>query len=159
VPFGLTFVIEYDRYVLAKDSASLCHLPTLDGETALNIPGLTRVPGWDILAAVLPLSAVKAAGAKDADFSAYFDFSRTGSDLTVRSRRPGDRFQPLGMTGVKKLNRFMIDARIPQSWRRRVPVVASPAQIIWVVGYRVDGRVRVAGATSKVLRVDFKPTS
>jgi len=156
LPFGLNFAIEYDRYVLAKDSAALCPLPPLDGETALDVPGLTRVPGWTIKADVLSPAEMAVAGVKDADFAAYFDFSRAGSDLTVRSRRPGDRFQPLGMTGVKKLNRFMIDARIPQSWRRRVPVVASPAHIIWVVGYRIDARARVAAAASKVLRLEFK---
>jgi tRNA(Ile)-lysidine synthase len=157
LPFGLTFAIEYDRYVLAKDSASLCPLHPLENETALTIPGQTRLPGWTIEAAVLSPSDVKVAPADDAGFAAYFDFSRTGSALTVRSRRPGDRFQPLGMNGSRKLNRFMMDARIPQSWRRRIPVVASPEQIIWLVGWRISEQVKVTGATKKVLRLEFRP--
>ena len=156
LPFGITLTVEYDRFVLAKDSVSLCPFPPLESETALNIPGLTRLPGWNIEAAVLSPSEVKFTEAKDTGFSAYFDFARTGRDLSVRSRRPGDRFQPLGMDGVKKLNRFMIDARVPRSWRRRVPVVVSPAQIVWVVGCRIDERVKVTGATSKVLRLVFR---
>jgi tRNA(Ile)-lysidine synthase len=156
LPSGLSFTIESDRYVLGANPLSLCPFPPLEGEIALNIPGTTHLPGWNITAAVLSPSAVEVNEAKD-DFSAYFDFDRTGSDLSVRSRRPGDRFQPLGLSRRKKLNVFMIDARVPQSWRQRVPVVVSPQQIIWVVGYRIDDRVKVGRATLKVLRLDFKP--
>ena len=156
LPFGLNFTIEYDRFVLARDTASLCPFPALENEIALNIPGKTRVPEWNIEASVLSPSEVKAREGKSIDFSAYFDFDRTGSRLTVRSRRPGDRFQPLGMGGLKKLNQFMIDARIPQQWRRCVPIVASTEQIIWVVGWRIDERTKVTDRTLKALRLEFK---
>jgi tRNA(Ile)-lysidine synthase len=155
LPFGLSFTIEYDRYLLAKDSSSLCPFPSLGEEIPLNIPGKTHFPGWAVTAALLSPSDVKSGEAKSDIFSAYFDFTRTGSNLTVRSRRPGDRFQPLGMVSVKRLNRFMIDAWIPQSWRGRIPIVASPEQIIWIVGYRIDERVKVTNATLKVLRLEF----
>jgi tRNA(Ile)-lysidine synthase len=157
LPFGLNFAIEYDRFVLAPDSLSLCPWPPLEDETALHIPGLTRIPGWTIEAEIVPAPGVESIKGKNADFSACFDYDRTGSRLIVRSRRPGDRFQPLGMPQPKKLNRFMIDARIPQSWRRRVPVVASPERIIWVVGWRIDELARVTGGTLKVLRLEFRP--
>jgi len=61
------------------------------------------------------------------------------------------------MAGLKKLNRFMIDARVPRSWRRFIPIVASPEQIIWVVGYHIDERVKVTGSTLKVLHLEFRP--
>jgi tRNA(Ile)-lysidine synthase len=154
LPFGLTFAIEYDRYVLVKDFASVCPYPPLDDAAALKIPGLTRLPGWTVQAKVLSPSEV---ALNAGDFTAYLDFTRAGSRLFVRAPRPGDRFQPLGMTGLKKLNRFMIDARIPRSWRRFIPVVVSPAHIVWVVGYRIDARVRVTVATLKVLSLEFMP--
>jgi tRNA(Ile)-lysidine synthase len=155
LPFGLSFIIEYDRYILTKTPESLCPLPPLENEIALNIPGRTRLAGWNVEAVLLPLSVVKAGEVKNEDFSAYFDFDRTGGRLSVRSRRPGDRFQPPGMGRPKKLNRFMMDARIPQLWRRHVPIVASPQQVIWVVGRRIDGRVKVTGATSRILHLEF----
>ncbi len=156
LPSGLSFIIEYDKFILSKDTASLCPFPAIAGETTLNVPGFTRLPGWDIEASVL--SPSEYGEEKGGNFSACFDFDRAGSGLIVRSRRPGDRFQPLGMKQPKKLNEFMIDARIPQQWRRRVPVVALPERIIWVVGYRIDDRARVTSATSKVLRLIFKQT-
>jgi len=155
LPFGLNFTIEYDRYVLAKNTLSLCPFPALENEIALNIPGKTCIPGWNIEAVLLSPPEVKAKEGETADFSAYFDFGRTGNRLTVRSRRPGDRFQPLGMGQSKKLNQFMIDARIPQQWRQRVPIVASAEKIIWVVGWRIDERVKITGRTSKALRLEF----
>lgn len=156
LPFGLSFTIEYDRYVLTKGSSSLCPFPVLGEEIPLNVPGETIASGWNIKAVVLSPSEVKAAGIKHDAFSACFDFDRTGRRLSVHTRRQGERFQPLGMDGVKKLNRFMIDARIPQSWRGRIPVVASPQQIIWVVGYRIDERVKITNTTLKVLRLEFR---
>jgi tRNA(Ile)-lysidine synthase len=156
LPFGLSFIVEYDRYILTRTPGSLCPLPPLENEITLNIPGQARLSGWNVEATLLPASVVEAVDAKTKKFSAYFDFSRTGDRLSVRPRRPGDRFQPLGMEQPKKLNRFMIDARIPQLWRRLVPVVASPEQVIWVVGHRIDERVKVTGATSKVLHLEFR---
>ncbi len=156
LPGGLSFTIEYDRYVLSPDSSSLCPFPILQSESALNIPGLTRVPDWDIDAILLTPSEAMNPGEKADDFTAFFDYGVTGDNLTVRRRRPGDRFQPLGMGQPKKLNQFMIDARIPRGWRQRIPVVVSPGQIVWVVGWRIDERVKVRPDTKIVLRLDFK---
>jgi hypothetical protein len=33
--------------------------------------------------------------------------------------------------------------------------VASPEQVVWVVGWRIDERVKVTAATRKVLRLSF----
>jgi tRNA(Ile)-lysidine synthase len=61
------------------------------------------------------------------------------------------------MSQTKKLNEYMIDAKIPRLWRKRIPVVCSPEQIIWVVGWRTDDRVKVTEETGKVLRLRFTP--
>ena len=86
-------------------------------------------------------------------FTAYFDLDKTGDKLIVRPRKRGDRFQPLGLSQPKKLGEFMIDAKIPRVWRGRVPVVSSPEHILWLVGWRIDERVKVTDNTKKVLRL------
>lgn len=93
---------------------------------------------------------------EDDDFVAYLDLDKAGNELKIRHRKPGDRFQPLGMTETKKLNEFMIDSKIPRSWRGRIPVVYSPTQILWLTGYRIDDRVKVNKETKKVLRLECK---
>ena len=153
LPEGLTFSIEYDRYLLGRDSAALSPFPVLGAEFTLKIPGETKLPGGRIAAKIIERAEMKE---KDDGFTAYLDLAKTGSNLIVRTRQSGDRFQPLGMSQPKKLNEFMIDSKIPSAWRGRIPLVCSPGQIIWVVGWRIDERVRVAEETKKVLRLEFK---
>jgi tRNA(Ile)-lysidine synthase len=152
LPGGLIFATGYDKYQLATDINDLSPLPPLEGETRLNIPGQTGFSGWKIEANIINPQEITE---KD-DFTAYFDLSKTGDELIVRPRRRGDRFQPLGLHQIKKLGEFMIDARISKAWRKDIPVVCSPQQILWVVGWRIDERVKVTGKTKRVLRLEFR---
>ncbi|MBI2830641.1 MAG: tRNA lysidine(34) synthetase TilS [Chloroflexi bacterium] len=156
LPFGLIFSIEYERYLLTTDPAALSPFPTLEGEFTLKVPGETILPGWRIEAAIVEPAKAKEKGSKDEAFTAYLDLTKAGDRLTVRGRKSGDRFQPLGMDQTKKLSQFMIDARIPHAWRDRIPIIYSPEQIIWVVGWRIDERVKVTNGTEKVLCLEFK---
>jgi len=153
LPGGLVFSIEYDRYLLAPGPAALSPLPVLETEFPLKIPGETCLSGWRIEATIISSEAIQ----DDAGgYKAYLDLDKTGDKLTVRTRRPGDRFQPLGMSQPKKLGEFMIDSKIPQSWRQRIPLVCSPQHILWVVGWRIDDRVKVTASTKQVLHLEFK---
>jgi tRNA(Ile)-lysidine synthase len=154
LPSGLKFVIEYDRYLLGQDPAVLSPFPPLEGELPLSIPGRTVLPGWQVEASIADREPPAETG--DA-LTACFDRNKTGDRLFIRSRKRGDRFQPLGMSQTKKLNEFMIDRKIPRLWRQRIPVVCSPEQIIWVVGARIDNRVKVTDDTRQVLRLKFRP--
>jgi len=151
LPGGLTFAIEYERYLLTPDLSALSPLPKLEGEFPLNIPGETRLPGWRVEAAIVEREEMS----ETDDFTAYFDPAKIGEKLTVRARKRGDRFQPLGLAQPKKLGEFMIDAKIPQAWRGRVPLVCSKEQILWVVGWRLDERAKVGAETKRVLRLEF----
>ncbi|HEY78306.1 MAG TPA: tRNA lysidine(34) synthetase TilS [Dehalococcoidia bacterium] len=153
LPLGLTFAIEYDRFLIGRDTTALCPFPVLDADAPLKVPGETRLPGWRVRTTVMSPKAITS----DTDgFQAYLDLDRSGTGLVVRRRRPGDRFQPLGMSQPKKLNEFMIDARIPRHWRPRIPIVSSSAGILWVVGWRIDERVKVTAATRRVLDIEFE---
>ncbi|MEA1958462.1 MAG: tRNA lysidine(34) synthetase TilS, partial [Chloroflexota bacterium] len=61
-----------------------------------------------------------------------------------------------GMGTPKRLQDFMVDAKIPRAWRDRVPLVCSSEGIMWVVGWRISERVRVTEATRRILRLSFK---
>ncbi len=56
--------------------------------------------------------------------------------LTVRSVVPGDRFQPSGMSGHKRLKDYFIDNKVSRENRRRALVVSAGSTIIWLVGAR-----------------------
>lgn len=164
LPGGLIFAVDYDKFLLTRGTADLSDLPSLEGEVRLKIPGKTRFSGWEVIAAFNGNTGGDACATSSWGdrrlacpvFTAYLDFDKTGKDLTVRGLKAGDIFQPLGMDETKKVARFMIDARIPRSWRDRVPIVASPDQIVWVAGWRIDERVKIAEGTRKELRLEFK---
>ena len=133
-----------------------CPFPPLPGEFPIKVPGETVFPGWRVTAGIV---WERAAGPRRPDsagaISADFDLQKTGIELFARERRPGDRFQPLGMTISKKLQDFMVDARIPRAWRARIPIVCSPQQIVWVVGWRIDDRVKITETSKEILRLEF----
>jgi len=159
LPGGLIFEIEYDKYLLGQDPAALSPFPSLIGDFALEIPGETQLPGWYVKASIINREQMSEKGKPEGDkqsYKAYFDFSKTGDKLVVRGRQSGDRFQPLGMSQPKKLGEFMIDAKIPRSWRERIPIVCSPKHILWVVGWRIDERVKVTESTKQILCLEFK---
>lgn len=151
LPDGLTLSTEYGRLVLASAQASICPLPPLKGISKINIPGKTDLLGWRVRADIVR----EVVGDEDG-LAASFDLDKVGKELTVRQRRPGDRFQPLGMSQAKKLQDFMVDSRIPRFWRDRVPLICSPKQILWVVGWRIDDRVKVTENTKEILRLQFE---
>jgi tRNA(Ile)-lysidine synthase len=151
LPDGLTLHTEYENLVLTPTRTSVCPLPYIQHTASINIPGCTDLSEWRIRAEVVSKSV-----GRDNGLTASFDMDKAGKELKVRRRRPGDRFQPLGMHQTKKLQDFMVDAKIPQSWRDRVPLVSSEKQILWVVGWRIDERVKVTDKTKNVLRLQFE---
>ena len=155
LPGGVTVTSERSRMVISKQGIPVCPWPVLTRSYDLKIPGETKLPGWDITAEIIGENYYR----DDDIFSASLDLAKTGRSLTVRSRKPGDRFRPLGMEHSRKLQDFMVDAAIPRSWRDTVPLACSPSQIVWVVGWRIDDRVKVTGGTGQVLRLEFRRAS
>jgi tRNA(Ile)-lysidine synthase len=162
LPGGLKLHSTYDHLTLSQESQLPGPFPPLEGERLLNLPTsenqitVTELSHWRVTAHLLP-SGQNQPISRDA-LTAYFDFGALGREVYVRSRRPGDRFQPLGMMHQKKLQDFFTDARAPRDWRDRVPLLVSERGIAWVVGYRIAewAKVRLEGANGfPVLRVRF----
>jgi tRNA(Ile)-lysidine synthase len=76
--------------------------------------------------------------------------------LKIRKWKEGDTFQPLGMTGKKKVSDFMIDAKIPLNLKERVYVMESEGEIVWVIGYRLDERYKVTKDTQRILHISLE---
>lgn len=86
---------------------------------------------------------------------AYLDLDRISGPLVVRSPRPGDRIQPLGMRGSRKLSRLFIDLKVPRADRNKTPVLADDCSVLWVPGIRLSERARVAEGTRHVLKAEI----
>ncbi len=152
LPGGLVFSVGYRTAQVGPTGLDTCPLPPLESETELAVPGETAVGGWRVVAEVGGAPGDAQAGA----MSAAICSSAARGGLRVRGRRPGDRFQPLGMAGTKKLQDFMVDSRIDRSWRDRVPLVVGEGGIAWVVGWRLAEWARPSG-TGDDVRLCFLP--
>jgi tRNA(Ile)-lysidine synthase len=72
--------------------------------------------------------------------------------LAVRSRRPGDRFRPLGAPGRRKLQDFLVDRKVRREDRDAVPLVVDARdRIVWVVGQSVAEDFRVTDPSQGVI--------
>jgi len=160
LPGGLAFAVDGEvvRLILAEEEPSR---PQPIAEAVLNIPGQTLVAGWQVEAEALPREQAQTCpelrrrvGADP--YEAFLDHEAVGSHLTVRSRRPGDRFRPLGAGGEQKLQDHLVDAKVPRHQRDAVPLVCAPWGIAWVVGHRLDERAKVREDTRSVLRLKFQ---
>jgi tRNA(Ile)-lysidine synthase len=89
------------------------------------------------------------------DLEAIFDLAHLPETLTVRNFRPGDRFQPLGMQGHKKVKDLFIERKVPLSLRRTLPLLLAGGEILWIpcCGRSEVAKVRVE--TREVLKVSL----
>jgi tRNA(Ile)-lysidine synthase len=121
----------------------------------LSIPGETALPeaGWIV-------SAEPAAGADRAIVSSGGFEPSTAivrgdlclGPLSVRNRRPGDRFTPVGLRGRKKLQDFFVDRKVARRDRDAVPLVVDAAdRIVWVAGYGIDEAFQVTNPAQAVV--------
>ena len=74
-------------------------------------------------------------------------------DLRIRSRQAGDRWQPIGLQGTKKVKDFLIDQKIPRDVRKHVVILEDDAGIIAVSPYKIANRVKKTIQTKKILTI------
>ena len=87
-----------------------------------------------------------------------FDADLTGTQLVLRSPRPGDRFQPLGMAGRKRVSDLLIDLKWPRLLRDEILLLTRDDEILWVVGLRTSHRYRVRTATREIALMELSRT-
>lgn len=90
---------------------------------------------------------------------AVIDAGSFSGGLLVRSRRPGDRFRPLGMKGRKKLHDFFVDRKVPREERDSVPIVVDALdRIVWVAGHAVAEEFKVTDRSKAVVILKLRDT-
>ena len=90
---------------------------------------------------------------------AWLNPDRVCQPLEVRGWRAGDRFWPQGAPGSKKLQDFLVDAKIPRWLRPHLPLVARAREIIWVPGLRLAEPVKLLPASRDILEIAVTPTT
>lgn len=75
------------------------------------------------------------------------DAGRLHEPLLVRAWREGDKFTPLGLKGSKSVQDLMVDEKVPRAARKKLPLVTSGGEIVWVCGLRMSEAFRVTPET------------
>lgn len=91
-------------------------------------------------------------------FVACLDYNKIEFPLLLRKWTQGDYFQPLGMSGFKKLSDFLIDLKIPLHQKENTWLLCSGQKIVWVMGHRIDNRFKITLKTKHVLKIEIKKT-
>ncbi|MCR4828517.1 MAG: tRNA lysidine(34) synthetase TilS [Bacteroidales bacterium] len=83
---------------------------------------------------------------------ALFDMEKVKYPLTLRHWREGDRFQPFGMHGSRKLSDYFKDIKLNLEQKRQVWLLCdADGHVLWLVGLRASGIAAVTSTTSEVL--------
>ena len=147
---GLCLEKRYDRVLLRKER--LRTIPPFEVE--LNVPGRTYIREIEREVVVEEREWDSSKSIDESQNVAFLDYERLHLPLRMRNFRPGDRFQPLGAKGTQKLKDFFIDHKIPKYERPSIPLLISGEMIAWIVGYRIDERVKITSETKRVLRIE-----
>lgn len=159
LPGGMVVERRYHRLIFS--------LPTDEPREAISSQIEVRVPGTTIL----PIRRLRIDAQINEIRDRQFEQFRTNTDtaqefldlaamrmpLIVRSRRSGDRFYPLGAPGSKKIADFLTDAKVDPKERDRVAILADRLGPVWVIGHRIDDRVKLTSRSRKVLHLRVSP--
>ena len=141
---GLRAVAEYGRLRIERLDLPVVPVP---GRSVLAIPGHVAFGSVEVRCEV-------GAPARE---PGVIDRAAVGTELVVRSWRPGDRMAPLGLGGAtKSLQDLFTARRVPRLERPRVPVVECGGEIVWVAGVATSERFRVTAATREAVRLSCR---
>jgi tRNA(Ile)-lysidine synthase len=139
---GLRAVVEYGELRFEPLGAD----PVAPEPVRLSIPGSVSFGGRQVLCEL----------AAPAPEAGVLDRGALGSELLVRSWRPGDRIVPLGLGGTKTLQDLFVERRVPRRERDRVAVVEASGEIAWVAGLAMSERFKVTAATREAVRLSCR---
>ena len=155
LPDGLRLAVEQRSAVICAGDGAF--VATSFDASPLTVPGVTTVGEWRITTERVEIpsnSLPRDEGRQSPNrFTERFGSAVDVASLCVRTRLNGDRFQPLGMAGTKKLKDFMIDEKIPNSMRDSVPLIVTSKGIAWVVGRRIAEWAKVGDNDRECLEI------
>ena len=85
----------------------------------------------------------------------YFDAELFPEQCVIRHWRDGDRITPIGMEGSMTVSDFLTNAKINVADKRKVLVLCSGDEVLWVVGYRIHNGYKVTQQTSSIMRISI----
>ncbi len=151
LPGDIEAVREYDRLCLTRPDAApgSTYAVQIDGPGSHPLPDGSRI----LVVEGAPPVELK----EERTVRAWFDLDQTPYPWTVRTFRPGDRMQPLGMGGTKKVKDIFIDNKIPPSRRAATPLFFSGGTLFWLAGICTSHSSRINDLTTRAVTAVILP--
>lgn len=154
---------EYGKLTFSSSDSSITHTRSSSEEEKrgkgffypVQVPGIVRIAELGRVIKTEFVEKREDLFSGESKNSACFDFDKVEGPLVIRNRREGDRFQPLGMAGTKKLKAYFIDEKIPRRQRDHIPLVADRHSVIWIAGLRLSERVRIEEKTRHIVKIEM----
>ncbi len=162
LPNGLQFRRAYQQLIIERkpvETGNFAYPVVPVGKTSIE------VLNTEITAELGNIASCPTLALPDGKFEAIFDYEKIRQvfaepsleafPLTVRNRRQGDRFQPYGMRGTKKIKDFLIDAKVPRYERDSIPLLVCGDQILWIIGYTTSEVFKIESDTRQYLYLRY----
>ncbi len=78
-----------------------------------------------------------------------------GQPLFLRNRRSGDRIVWFPDGKTKKIKNILIDEKIPQKDRDKIPLLCTGTEVLAIVGSRVSEKYKVTNETERALVIEY----
>ena len=126
LPFNLKAQREYDSLIISQKEERVSHVSRKhfldkgkngDVSYPVKIPGSVHIVETGVKIVFDLIDGEK--GHLHSDNAVFMDYHAISFPLVVRNLRVGDRMQPLGMKGRKKISELFIDEKIPKASRNR----------------------------------------
>jgi tRNA(Ile)-lysidine synthase len=158
--------IVFEKHLKTKPAQSVAAGPVM-----LKVPGATEFGPYTINADIIEIEPKDLAGFKKTktNLVEWFDFEKLKLPLEVRPRKRGDKFWPLGLAGEKRVGKFLTAAKVSQSLRRRLLIVADSdlpggalaksGKIIWLCPVRISEQTKITNDTRKVIQIKISDSA
>lgn len=157
LPYGICVIREYNHLVFINQVETVIRSECVDlseikpgdiickkiGDAFIRIRLLK--PGNDTASKVVDVPRNK--------YTKWFDYDKMKKRLIIRSKSEKDYIIIDEVGHKKKLNRIMIDCKIPSRIRNTIPLLAMDDEILWIVGYRDSAGYRINAETKMILEV------
>jgi tRNA(Ile)-lysidine synthase len=134
--------------------------PACEWRVKVPIPGRVQVPGTDLSISLEIIDNSETSRPSDYVYNiemGCLDWKRLPGFATLRSWRPGDRYQPMGSPGESKLKDLFQRARIPVWERTGWPILETGEQIAWSRRFGAAAWCAAGPETPVILRVREAP--
>jgi tRNA(Ile)-lysidine synthase len=131
---------------------------SLDYMVPLSFQGATLVAAAGYMFEASTISAADARLPSSPSIAMFDVRGVRESGLVIRNFSAGDRIQPLGMQGVKKVKSVFIDRKVALSRRASFPILTLDGKPAWIPGLTRGSQAPISSSTETVLRVEAYET-